>query len=109
MDQGDSTHPRQNTRFKLFVPTVMDAGRGPERVHLLNLSSTGALVHHGSPPSSGTRIRLECLGVRRLATVMWVNGTRFGIAFALRLNEADVIRVIGGKAAAERDPRRQPA
>ncbi|WP_267396351.1 MULTISPECIES: PilZ domain-containing protein [unclassified Sphingomonas] len=104
MDYGDSTHPRQHTRFKLFMPTVMDAGRGPIRVHLLNLSASGALAHHASPPLPGERVRLDCLGVLRLATVMWSSGSRFGIAFTLPLGEAEVARVIGGNDAPVAEP-----
>jgi hypothetical protein len=57
------------------------------RVHLLDLSATGALIHHAAPPAVGATVRLECAGRMRMAHVMWVNGSRFGIAFALPLSE----------------------
>lgn len=51
------------------------------RVHLLNVSTTGALVHAALPPVRGTAVCIQ-IGSRAVdARIMWVEGNRFGVAF----------------------------
>ena len=89
-DEGTAAARAQH-RFKLFQPTTMvvgaSVGSSLLRVHLLDLSATGALVHHAAPPTVGATVRLECAGRMRMAHVVWISGSRFGVAFALPLNE----------------------
>ena len=74
------THPlRRALRYKLFKPDVINIAGEVLRVHILDLSSGGALVYAASPPVIGTRLKLA-LGARS-ARVAWAVGKRFGIAF----------------------------
>ena len=74
------THPlRRALRYKLFKPDAVNIAGDVLRVHILDLSSGGALVYAASPPAIGTRLKLA-LGARS-ARVAWAVGKRFGIAF----------------------------
>lgn len=90
---------RARPRFKLFQPTMMVVGKDLVRVHLLDLSATGALLHHATPPEVGSTMRLECAGNMRLARVVWVSGTRFGIAFTMPLSEGQVTEALADQSA----------
>lgn len=86
---GTATRRRQ-PRLKLFQPTTMAVAADMMRVHLLDLSIGGALIHCSTPPAAGAAVRLDWAGRMRTARVVWVNGTRFGIAFSLALHEDQV-------------------
>ena len=43
------TFGRKHHRHKLFEPASITVSGAPRRAHLLNLSTTGALVHCGDP------------------------------------------------------------
>ena len=88
-------HLRTRPRFKLFQPTEMTTATGKARVHLLNLSGGGALVHAAQPPKRGALLRLHCVGEDRAACVAWVAGQRFGVAFAKPLDDAQVSAMVG--------------
>ncbi len=81
---------RVQPRFKLFQPATMVIANELVRVHLLDLSTSGALIHAPVPPAMAAIVRLECAGRMRMARVVWVAGNRFGIAFALPLQEDQV-------------------
>jgi hypothetical protein len=87
---------RGQPRRKIFQPVDMQAAGQAVRAHLLDLSASGALVHSTTPPAPGTPLRLTIGGAVRTARVVWRDGVRFGIAFALPLDAADVARVLGG-------------
>lgn len=72
----------------------MALGDASVRIHLLDISTGGALVHVAKPPKTGTRVVLDCAGIVRSATVRWVVGSRFGVAFDQSLNEAELDAVI---------------
>jgi hypothetical protein len=87
----DGAHrSRAAPRYKLFQPTAMTTPSGTARVHLLNLSTGGALVHAADPPPAGSLLRLQCGTEQRVARVAWSRGRRFGAAFSLPLSEAQV-------------------
>jgi len=90
---------RARPRFKLFQPTTMTVGKDLVRVHVLDLSATGALLHHATPPEAGSTVRLECVGSLRPARVVWVKGTRFGISFTLPLSEVQVTEALADQSA----------
>lgn len=99
--QGDRSgiqSRRAVPRLKIFQPTQMQFGERSIRVHLLDISVGGALVHVAGPPQVGNRIVLDCAGVARGAVVRWVGGSRFGVAFERPLSDAEVERVIGAQA-----------
>lgn len=97
----DVTDPRllrATPRFKLFQPTEMRVGPERVRVHLLDLSATGAMVHHTEPPAIGAVIQLDCAGATRLARVMRWEGKRFGVQFLAPLTEAQVAAAVDSPA-----------
>jgi hypothetical protein len=79
--------------MKVFQPATF-TGAGPAaRMHLLDVSATGALAHAHEPPARGARLRIECLGVARGATVKWSEGKRFGLLFDRPLTADEVDRL----------------
>ncbi|TPG07499.1 PilZ domain-containing protein [Sphingomonas oligophenolica] len=93
-------HLRSTPRYKLFQPTEMSAAGETRRVHLLNLSTSGALIYAADPPPLGSSIRVRC-GVHWLsARVAWRNQRRLGVAFAQAMSDADVGLIIAVEAAA---------
>lgn len=85
---------RATPRLKIFQPAQMVLGDRSVRVHLLDISVGGALVHAAIPPELGSRVTLDCAGIARPATVRWVGGSRFGVAFDRPLNDAEVEAVM---------------
>lgn len=85
---------RQAPRAKLFQPAEMRARGGDVRVHVLNLSTSGALVYGDGTPVPGEQVRLTCgisLGMCRVA---WVSGRRFGVEFLKPLPQVMVEQVL---------------
>lgn len=68
-------------RIKLFQPATLVAGDAAIRVHLLDISLTGALAHTAAPPPPHCLVRIDCAGVSRTARVCWREGARFGLHF----------------------------
>jgi hypothetical protein len=93
-DMDDVRSLRGTPRRKVFLPIEIYAGTTPLRAHLLDLSATGALVHSITAPMPGTPVRLMVGGLVRSARVVWQDGVRFGIAFALPLREVEVERML---------------
>jgi hypothetical protein len=85
----------------------MTVGERSMRVHLLDISAGGALVHVASPPETGSRVALDCAGIARQATVRWVGGSRFGVAFDRPLSEAEVEAVIATQSSSPLRPRNE--
>jgi hypothetical protein len=90
----DVQQARAQPRSKLFQPTTMRGPAGETRAHLLDLSSTGALVHATAPPMVAARIQLRCGGELRAGRVVWVRGHRFGVVFSVPLSPAEVARAV---------------
>ena len=85
---------RGTPRSKVFQPAQMTVGAVTRRVHLLDLSRSGALVHAADPPAVGTVVRLTVDTTLGLARVMWRRGDRFGVAFPTPLDQQFVNKVI---------------
>lgn len=86
---------RAARRHKTFVPTSIQSSRGELRAHILNLSMTGALLHAEPAPGRGQRVIVMLGGRRVAAMVAWVEGARFGVAFAHPLGESEVADLLG--------------
>ncbi|HEU0043205.1 PilZ domain-containing protein [Sphingomonas sp.] len=97
--------PRARARRKLFQPAQLDAAGGTRRMHLLDLSETGALANSPEPPPSGSFVSLICGDLRRSARVVWVEGRRFGLAFVMPLsaNEVQGVLQLGTKTCCSTD------
>lgn len=92
---------RREARLKIFQPAEMlhEGDGDPARVHLLNISSGGALVYSETCPGVGKSVRLACGVPLGEARVAWRAGRRFGIAFAQPLGEARLAQVLDQQAA----------
>ncbi|MBB5711941.1 PilZ domain-containing protein [Sphingomonas xinjiangensis] len=89
-----SDERRQAPRSKLFQQAEMRGPEGDVRVHVLNLSTLGALVYSDQVPMAGEQVRLTCgmpLGICRVA---WVNGRRFGVQFLKPVPHAVIEQVL---------------
>ena len=74
-------------RAKIFQPGVMHTISGPQRIHLLDVSASGALVYTaGEAPAVGAVVRLSAVAPLGPARVKWVSGKRFGVAFPTPLS-----------------------
>jgi len=72
---------RQGERTRVLLQASLLASGRPMRVHLLDLSSHGALAHAIVPPQIGEIVWLVCKGAEILSRTAWVRGSRFGLAF----------------------------
>ena len=96
----DLLRERATPRLKVFEPTAMhDHGGEAVKVHLLDLSATGALVHAAVAPPSGARVQIDCGGAMRTARVVWANGQRFGVAFTMPMTERQVEETVAHRQA----------
>lgn len=106
MDADLDYVPRGRHRLKLFQPATMRMGGEGSRVHVLNISLTGALVHRDAPPSPGAALDIAIGGLERRAHVAWASGARFGIQFQTALSEDELARVVAYEAADVAERRR---
>jgi hypothetical protein len=93
---GEAQKPRIAKRYKVFEATRMHAPSGEARVHLINISESGALLHAASAavPIPGAAVRLEISGQEMPARVVWADGDRFGVMFLRRLSAECIARLI---------------
>lgn len=87
---ADTASLRAKPRLKIFHPTEMRLRTDRVRVHLLDLSATGALVHCAAPPPLGTMVEIECGGTQRKARVVRSEGPKFGIQFFVALTDDEL-------------------
>ncbi len=81
-------------RIKVFEPALMRYQHAVERIHLLDLSCTGALAHGANPPAVGTIIRIECKMLTIAARTAWVRGPKYGVTFLTPLCSHDLNNMI---------------
>ncbi|MET0369751.1 MAG: PilZ domain-containing protein [Sphingobium sp.] len=73
--------PRAAARHKSFEPIILRLTAGRVRAHMLDISTSGALVHADMPPLAGARVTIESEMFVAAARVVWVRAKRFGIQF----------------------------
>lgn len=84
-------------RHKVFLPAELTQAAGTTRVHLLNLSATGALVHGEPAPTKGTVVQLSCDDTNWLARVVWAQQKRFGIVHVAPMAPGVVNTLVTGR------------
>lgn len=87
--------PRSAPRHKIFLPTQVYLSTGETRAHLINVSSSGALVHATTTPHCEETIQVALCGALIPARVRWVDGRRFGLSFLQPLGDAQIKQLIG--------------
>jgi hypothetical protein len=85
---------RASRRLKIFLPATLRHGAEEARIHLLDISRTGALAHADNPPKARDRVRIQCDALYITGTVAWVAGKRFGVMFSAPLAEAMIRAII---------------
>ena len=90
----DGAQLRTAPRIKIFQPAEMERGGAPVRVHLLNISTGGALVHAPAVPVVGEEVRLTCGVPLGVARVQWTSATRFGVRFADPIGAARLAAIV---------------
>lgn len=91
---------RAKPRLKAFQPTELRRADGAvAKVHLLDLSGTGALVHCPEPPAPGEVVHLSLNGAFRAGEVMWAEERRFGLHFRVPLTDAQVADLLAAREA----------
>jgi hypothetical protein len=97
-DQGHSTQPalrpRIAARHKLFEPVLLRHGGASVRAHMLDLSTSGALLHAEHPPAPGMHVRVEGERLFVGALVVWTRAKRFGLRFDLPIADAIIAHVL---------------
>jgi hypothetical protein len=70
------------------------------RATLVDLSATGARLSCSLLPGKGEELLLNMERIRTFATVIWLSGQEFGLAFeeALKPDEVDLLLSLGSKA-----------
>ena len=86
------TAPRQ----KVFLPAEMMGGEGASRVHLLNLSAAGTLVHGQAAPLMGAIVQLRCEAATWFGQVVWTTPKRFGVMHLTPLSGDAVETLVTG-------------
>lgn len=81
---------RGEPRLKVFQPATLHTGANPARVHVLDVSPQGALVHGLAQVAPGHLMALVCCGWTRAANVAWRTDKRFGVRFVEPLSSSEI-------------------
>lgn len=90
------TDLRAAPRQKVFLPAEMTGGGGASRVHLLNLSTAGTLVHGQAAPVMGAIVQLRCETATWFGQVVWTAHKRFGVIHLTPLTGDAVSTLVTG-------------
>jgi hypothetical protein len=81
---SNSLETRDEDRDSMFLMAelAIDGGRPAQRVKVRNLSPSGMMCESDVRPRRGDRVAVDLRNVGAVAgTVVWVRGSKFGIAF----------------------------
>lgn len=81
---------RSEPRLKVFQPALLEGHAGAARVHVLDVSPKGAMVHGLAQVAPGNLLALACCGWTRAANVAWKTDKRFGVRFVEPLTTGDI-------------------
>jgi hypothetical protein len=84
-------------------------------IHVLNISSIGALAHADDPPKIGDCVSIKCGIPLGRANISWVEGERFGLRFVIPLSDVTLRQTAGigpprsiARRGGDRKPSRMP-
>ena len=89
--------PRSAHRFKIFQPGFWSAAGTTVPIHLLDISTSGALAYAEAPPRLGDYVLIECGLPLGKARVTWRDGNKFGVCFIVALGSDTLDAVAGMK------------
>lgn len=87
---------RAAPRQKVFLPAEMTGSGGASRVHLLNMSAVGTLVHSNAAPVMGAIVQLRCEAATWFGQVVWTTHKRFGVMHLTPLSGDAVDTLVTG-------------
>ena len=92
--------PRRSERIKVFKPADLLVDGVKSRSHILNVSSTGAMIHTPTSVLVGSMIRICAVGLDRHGVIVWKNGPKFGLRFnrSMALPQILALQVENGQA-----------
>ena len=86
--------PRVANRYKTFLPCSLEQDGALVRVHVLNLSVTGALIATPAAIPARQPISLQFQAVSLKATVVWSRTDRAGLRYSLPLPQSTLEELI---------------
>lgn len=92
MDQSTNAQNRKAQRSQVLLSATLEHNGSSQTVKLRNLSSEGALVESEKLPIEGTSVVFCRNDLCTRGRVVWVNDRYAGIAFASKLDPAEVLR-----------------
>jgi len=109
MSSDTPTPARRDNRAKIFQPGEMHTISGAQRIHLLDVSASGALVYTaGRVPDVGSVVRLTVGITIGAARVRWAVGKRFGVSFATPLAQTHIDQLLDAQRSLVRKMGEQP-
>lgn len=100
----DSDPVRQRAiRYKVFEPVTLVCSGEEIRAHLLNISTSGALLNVPAPSMISRRFVLRSSAMEVAMYVVWKEGQRVGAVFTAPQKHADIVALFG---AARKAPNR---
>jgi hypothetical protein len=85
---------RAAPRIKIFQPVELALRDTRLRAHLLNISTSGALIYARTRVARGERVSLRCSFDLGAARVIWSDGTRIGALFEQPLSQRQLDTLI---------------
>jgi hypothetical protein len=93
-----SLERRKSRRSRIFEPARLLDHRGDKQAHVLDISTTGLLLHAPHAPKLGQHIGISFAGEAVVGRVAWIDRRYFGVALLEPLDERTVLRIIAGSA-----------
>ena len=92
---------RKSRRHRLFELATRFDRKGERRAHVLDLSTTGLLLHADKPLEPGQRIALTFAKLGVVGRVVWAEGRYCGIALIQPLEDRQVQEIVAGASSAQ--------
>lgn len=86
---------RSEKRARVLLAATLQNATGSWQVRLRNISSAGALIESPIVPPPGSFVLFTRGPIAVTARVVWTEGTRLGLAFRDRIDEHELLIVIG--------------
>lgn len=86
---------RSEKRARVLLAATLQNATGTWQVRLRNISSAGALIESPIVPPPGSFVLFSRGPIAVTSRVVWTDGTRLGLAFRERIDEHELLIVIG--------------
>ena len=86
--------PRRSRRLKVFLPSEIVIDDAAVRAHVLDISTSGSLLHTGTEPELGSDVVLHLNHDALSAKIVWVGSGRMGIQFTTELTASQIEQIL---------------